>query len=340
MHSLKKTRLMEFLGTLRARHAVAAPVKRNGVRSFELISDETELDLSGLPEYSAKKFFFPPRELLYGYKVTAKGVEITPAAPPEEELVVFGMRPCDVKAVEVTDRFFLEYGARDPYYAARRKKITVVGIYSAKKGEHFYCDMLGNTFAEGADLILWDAGKHFLVESKTAKGEKLAATARRLLEPTKEKPEPIDCPVNFDRGAVRELPEDDPLWKELGDKCLDCGACTTVCPTCTCFDIVDEPALDGKSGARYRVWASCTTDDFTRVAGGYVFRKDEAARARFRTLHKFDYTTRQYGLISCTGCGRCSRECLTKVAMVDAAIRAGIRKNNAKKNAAGKKPAD
>ncbi len=326
MLSLHKKRLLEFLGALRGAFTVVAPVKRNAVRSFEVITDETELDLSGLPEYSAKKFFFPPREVLYEYTLTGEGVEIIPVQPPAEEVVVFGMRPCDVKAVEVTDAFFLKFGVPDPYYAARREKITVVGVYSTKKAEQLYCDLLGQTFAEGADLILWDAGSYYLVEAKTSKGEKLVGVAPQLFSQTSEKPEPLECPVHFDPKAVAELSADDVLWKELGEKCLDCEACTTVCPTCVCFDMVDEPGLDGRSGKRVRLLASCTVDDFTRVAGGYVFRKDEAARARFRTLHKFDYTVKQYGLLSCTGCGRCSRECLTKVSMVDAAIKASARK--------------
>jgi len=326
MLSLDKKRLLEFLGALRGSFTVAAPVKRNGVRIFEVITDETELDLSGLPEYSAKKFFFPPREVLYEYKVSDGGVEIIPVPPPAGEVVVFGMRPCDVKAVEVLDAFFLKHGAPDPYYAARREKITVVGIYSTKKAEHVSCDLLGQTFAEGADLILWDAGNHYLAEARTRKGEGLTALAPQLFSETTEVPEPLECPVHFNPKAVAELPADDVFWKELGEKCLDCGACTTVCPTCVCFDIVDEPALDGRSGRRVRIWASCTVDEFTRVAGGHVFRRDEAARARFRTLHKFDYTVKQYGLLSCTGCGRCSRECLTKVSMVDAAIKASARK--------------
>ena len=326
MLSLNKDMLLEFLGALRRSFKVAAPVKRNGMRVFDVITDETELDLSGLPEYSAKKFYFPPREVLYDYQITDKGVEIIPPKPPAEDVVVFGMRPCDVKAVEVTDAFFLKFGAVDPYYKARREKITVVGIYSTAKSDSRYCDLLGQTYAEGADLVLWDCGQYYLAEEKTVKGERLVWAAKDLFSQTTEEPEPLDCPINFDSKAVVELPASDPLWKELGDKCFDCESCTTVCPTCVCFDIVDEPALDGKTGRRVRLLASCTTDDFTRIAGGFVFRKDEAARARFRTLHKFDYTVKQYGMLSCTGCGRCSRECLTKVSMVDAAIKASIKK--------------
>ena len=103
------------------------------------------------------------------------------------------------------------------------------------------------------------------------------------------------------------------VWTELGEKCLACGNCTNVCPTCYCFDLVDEPELDLTTGRRSRIWDSCQSETFAKVAGGESFRASRSDRQQHRFQRKFHYPVNRYGRIFCTGCGRCSRTCMAGI---------------------------
>jgi NAD-dependent dihydropyrimidine dehydrogenase PreA subunit len=110
---------------------------------------------------------------------------------------------------------------------------------------------------------------------------------------------------------------EDPLWEELGEKCLACGSCTNVCPTCYCFDVQDEVNLRLNAGERQRTWDSCQLDEFARVAGGENFREARSGRQRHRFMRKGKYIYDMYDRLGCVGCGRCIRTCLVHINIVD-----------------------
>src|SRR3989338_6065792 len=110
---------------------------------------------------------------------------------------------------------------------------------------------------------------------------------------------------------------DNPLWQEYAKKCLSCGACTLVCPTCPCFRLKDSLDFNCICGARIKEWSTCQTTDFTEVAGGHVFRKDRNSRLKHRIYHKLDYFKKEFNLHMCTGCGRCIAACPTKIDMIE-----------------------
>jgi sulfhydrogenase subunit beta (sulfur reductase) len=120
------------------------------------------------------------------------------------------------------------------------------------------------------------------------------------------------------------------VWKDLEDRCLSCGNCTAVCPTCYCFDIRDEADLDLKSGRRFRVWDSCQLEPFAKVAGGENFRKARAQRQRHRYFRKFRYPVDKFSRSFCTGCGRCSRACMAGIRLKET-INALIKESEAKR---------
>ena len=119
---------------------------------------------------------------------------------------------------------------------------------------------------------------------------------------------PTDLPGLL-RGAF-----DNPIWAEKAQKCLSCGSCNLVCPTCYCFDVKDEVDISLKSAERYRVWDGCLMEDFAKVAGDENFREDRLQRYRHRFYRKGMYLFDKYGLIACVGCGRCASACLSDIA--------------------------
>ena len=106
-----------------------------------------------------------------------------------------------------------------------------------------------------------------------------------------------------------------PVWQDLGERCLACGNCTNVCPTCYCFDIMDDLELNMQTGTRYRVWDSCQLEPFAKVAGGFNFRKERSARQRHRYYRKFRYPVNKFSRFFCTGCGRCTRTCMADISL-------------------------
>jgi sulfhydrogenase subunit beta (sulfur reductase) len=122
--------------------------------------------------------------------------------------------------------------------------------------------------------------------------------------------------VNIDLGEITAMFDrslKSKIWDEIGDRCLSCGNCTNVCPTCYCFDMMDEPNLDLKTGKRIRVWDSCQNERFAKVAGGESFREKRSQRKKHRFYRKFRYHNDKYNKFFCTGCGRCSRTCMAKI---------------------------
>jgi len=120
-----------------------------------------------------------------------------------------------------------------------------------------------------------------------------------------------------DLPSLLALSYKSPLWEELGQRCLACGSCNIVCPTCYCFDVREQISLDGKTGERYRVWDSCQLDEFARVGTGENFRKSRAQRLRNRFFRKGKYIPDMHHALGCVGCGRCARACLVDITPVD-----------------------
>ena len=131
----------------------------------------------------------------------------------------------------------------------------------------------------------------------------------------RERAFPLSINVN-DLPYVLELKKNDPVWTELGKKCLCCGSCSMVCPTCTCFNVTDEICGDGRC-ARIRTWDACLYKDYALVAGGHNFREDRADRVRNRYYHKQEAFVREFGMPSCVGCGRCIENCPTGINVVE-----------------------
>ena len=146
-------------------------------------------------------------------------------------------------------------------------------------------------------------------------------TSARKVGAVAARPEPFGRPLN---AAVSDIPKivnskwQSPLWEKHVARCFSCGTCNLVCPTCYCFDVADDLALDVASGNRTRTWDSCMLPHFASVAGGHNFRPAPAGRQRHRVKRKFEYLPKKHGHGAvCVGCGRCGRQCTTKIDIYD-----------------------
>jgi sulfhydrogenase subunit beta (sulfur reductase) len=315
--TIDKNAITAWLDRLLKTYQVFAPTDRDGILGFEPLasSDEVVLDF-GNSRQAPKAVFFPRSETLFTYR----DGRVSEVPLVEEMRVVFGIRPCDARSAVLLDMVFNTPEQQDPYYANRREHTVLVGLACDRPLSTCFCTSVGGGpfSVEGLDVLLTDLGDQYLVEAITEKGEALIAGGPGLLPATDEdvrrKAEIASRSERAVSGpnvqGVKEKLDTmygDPFWDELHLKCLGCAVCTYLCPTCHCFDIVDEG--DRSRGQRVRNWDTCQFALFTHHASGHNPRPSGKERMRQRVMHKFDYFVENFGAIACVGCGRCVREC-------------------------------
>jgi len=272
---------------------------------------------------SLKTFLFIPAESVGG--------EI----PSEKETVIFGAKSCDLPALQILDKLFLEGAFEEPFYSERRKKTIIIAEDCSDCLPSCFCVAVGNTpYPENtADLIFSDVEGGKLVAAATERGEELlkkhggsfsAATELQLSE-QKEKRNAIKEKVKISLQEQKiEIPENiaeilqkkwpDKIWEKIAETCVECGACNFVCPGCHCFSLTDELTSEGKA-LRTRVWDACLSENFTRVAGGANPNKKREVRLRHRLERKFIAPYEAEEGYACSGCGRCIDACIGKLDM-------------------------
>ncbi len=318
---ISKKDIASLLERLIAKYETFAPVKREGLVLFEAIGSGSDAFLdyqnSKMPP---KGILFPQSETLFNYHSTKGTAEIEVSPSPEKPQLIFGIRPCDARSLMLLDKVF-DGECKDPYYINRRANTVVVSIGCTTPRTSCFCTAVGGGpfLTEGSDLLLIDIGNEYLVQTVTDKGTQLLKDAPELGDAGEDKLS-LARQVIGTAGAsmspalkVEGLKEKldslfaDPAWDLLSEKCLGCGVCTYLCPTCHCFDIVDEAV--GSDGERIRIWDSCQFPLFTLQASGVNPRPTVKERFKQRIMHKFGYFVDNHGLFACVGCGRCVIEC-------------------------------
>lgn len=303
-----------------AQHQVVAPV--SGKPGFEPLTDPEQVVLnSDLPPtlLSIKQFFFPRTEPLFFYQKKTTDIELVAIKPEEVTTVILGAKPCDAAAPGILDAVF-NWDFHDDLFNHRRAQTIIIGMACTYKDQYCYCTSVGlsPTSMTGSDLFLipLDA-QTFALRILTEKGATFIEPYRQYLgeaEPDKAQqvldaivgPEPV-CDADKIRGWLDNNFEHN-YWDTLGQNCLGCGRCTFVCPTCHCFDIIDEE-MSYNQGRRMKNWDACQFALFTKHASGHNPREGQTKRYRQRVMHKFKYYPDKFEQILCTGCGRCSRGC-------------------------------
>ncbi len=305
---------------------VVAPVAREGRVRFAQWQPADKIETAAIPGNSIKDFLFPMSEIIAKYSHEGNSFKQEKLGTGNPRTVCLCVRPCDLAALKALDAVF-NWDFKDELYNSKRAAMTVVSLACVSHDEYCFCTSVGvkpDSMA-GADAALISAGGKFLLEALTDKGREIVEAAGELLLPEAAAPgAAAQVPVRFDAQAVTSWLGgnfDSPFWQEAGIACLGCGACAYTCPTCHCFDIQDEG--NHKKSVRARNWDSCGFGLFTLHAGGHNPRPDQSARFRQRIMHKFRYFHDRFGMLLCTGCGRCARVCQSGMSICEVCERIG-----------------
>ncbi|MFC2017245.1 4Fe-4S dicluster domain-containing protein [Chloroflexota bacterium] len=268
----------------------------------------------------AKASFFPPMEEMFTFQKDKEGYHLELPPADEHKQLIFGIRPCDARALAILDMTFKDL-YQDPYYLSKRNNTVLIGLSCTNPYDSCFCTSLGISPSESTDvdLMLTDIGGEFLIEVVTDKGKEPIATAIGIEEASQadetRAKEAKEASYNkatkkIDAKDVNEklLPafENQDYWEKVSAKCISCGICTFLCPTCYCFDINDE--LVKGEGARFRNWDSCAFPIYTKMPMENP-REEKWRRVRQKVCHKYEFYPTNLGVIACTGCGRCIRLC-------------------------------
>lgn len=315
---IKKSELNALLDRLAGQCQVFAPVKKGLDFYFAPIRSGAEADFSyGNSVIPPKEVLFPPTEALFTYAVGDAAADLQECLDTGKK-VIFGLRPCDAQSFLLLDKVFCGDQYRDPYYLTRRDNTVLVGLGCNEPRTTCFCTSLnGGPFGTaGLDLLLVDTGDQYVVEAVSAKGKDFAAGLNlppaggddRAAAAKVKEAAVISCTINL--AGLKEKMDgnyNDPVWDLVYERCLGCGACTYSCPTCHCFDIVDE-AKDA-AGCRIRNWDACMFGLFTLHGSGHNPRPTQKERFRQRFMHKFKYFVDNFAAVACVGCGRCIVSC-------------------------------
>jgi len=328
--AIKKKDVLKLLESIAEEYNIFVPVEENGDARFSVLKPGQDIywDYRNT-KISPKEILFPQTETLFSFGEGAEVKTGGSAAAGGKEYLIFGIRPCDAQAISLLNKVFEGEDFKDPYYLERRKKTTVIALACNKPQIDCFCTSLNGKpdNEEGSDIILFDLGEDILAGAVTKKGEKFIEKLNKWFKEAgkqdiTKKDKLMDLSLKkiqsqVDIQNIKEKLDNDfgaSFWNEIHQKCLGCGICTYLCPTCHCFDITDEinpETADSKTpkGRRVRCWDSCMYPLFTMHASGHNPRPTFKERMRQRIMHKFNYCPENFGEIFCVGCGRCVRNC-------------------------------
>ncbi len=267
------------------------------------ITDLAEIEFAEKSNYSFKEVLLPISETLFYFTEN----EMKEADAPKKGAIVF-LRSCDLHGLKRMDTIYLENGAVDTYYKRLRDNTKFILMGCENSFENCFCVSMGSQQSDNYDAYLKVTDETVLVDSHWDVLD-AALTGADQIPVTPDSVTANDTVVTIPETVLQTL-FDAPFWEDYGNRCIACGRCNFVCPTCTCFTMQDIFYTDnGKAGERRRVWASCHVDGYTDMAGGHAFRNDKGQRMRFKVLHKVNDYKRRFGTHMCIGCGRCDDVC-------------------------------
>ena len=313
---IRKQSLEKFYNTLTANRKVYAPViaaDKQIEYKYNPGFDEVTFDHLR-STLSVKNIVFPKVENLFYYSNEKTESTITDIDLNNiPEVVLWGAHPCDNASFDTLRSIFC-WDIKDEFFSKRLEKLAVIGLSCHISDEYCFCTSVGLApdSVKGSDILLsrLQTGD-FIADILTEKGNEIITSSADLFEPVSDERIVItEVKQKFSHKQVTSkiaTAFEHPFWVENSLRCIGCGACAYVCPTCACFDIQDETR--GKNGKRYRSWDSCGFGLFTLHTSGHNPRHVQSQRWRQRIMHKFSYMPERNESLGCVGCGRCSSGC-------------------------------
>jgi formate hydrogenlyase subunit 6/NADH:ubiquinone oxidoreductase subunit I len=288
------------------------------VKSF----DELELDYV-TTEYSAKTYFLPYRESLSSFTFEDGDFEQTLRYRLRPRALV-GLHACDINALLRLDKVFQRDHFPSPYYISRRRNTFIVGI-DHDPCDSGFCRSLGtDTVTHGFDLFLTDLGDRYFVAIDSDRGFMALRQVEAREISDRDRHDYLEVRHRIAAGFktridahnlsnLLDIEFESEVWSKWGAKCLSCGSCAMVCPTCYCYGVSERIALDQKSATKVKQLHSCNFIDFARVAGGHNFRPRRETRLKYRYYHQHRGFAETYEEPMCVGCNRCGNVCLAGI---------------------------
>ena len=325
MKYLSRKRIDGFLSGLSKGSGLIVPVKKDDGATLFMEYGKYPLFLEGRTDFSPKPFFLPEREEIAGFEKKANDDYLIKEKKDEKERVIFGIRPCDTNAIALMDEILLKYFFPERNYEARRKNSILIAIGCREPcGKESFCSSLGTNIPKGHDVLLTPLKEGFAVRAETEKGKELLGRKEiaEFLEDIGivQAPQTFESKNKIESNGVAGLLKrnfESKVWKQEGERCLNCTSCTQVCPSCYCFCIKDELSLEEGKSKRIRCLDSCFLDRFSRISKEVVFRKSNGAKLRQFVCHNFYYSNEKHGVTKCVGCGRCIEVCPVKISITE-----------------------
>ena len=326
-----KSELPVLFDLVAAKNTILGPVRRGmdargrPLFSYDRITRFPDLALDyPTTGMSAKRFFLPHREDLATYQLSGNDWTKTVDYHMDRPAVFFGLHACDINALNRLDKVLLLSEYPVPYYAAKRRNIFIIGVNCLPQPSCFCRSMGTDTAMHGFDLFLTDIGERYFAEILSSEAyhllkeietqEPVKADDELFMRAAAEKNRRFRAHVDVtDLCKILDMEFQSPVWKKWGEKCLGCGSCAAVCPTCYCYGVEEtvDPGL--RTARKTRSLYSCTIVDFAEVAGGHNFRPERGTRLKYRYYHKHRGFVEAYEESLCVGCGRCGDVCLAGI---------------------------
>jgi sulfhydrogenase subunit beta (sulfur reductase) len=337
MHFIDSTNFERLLKKLSAEGELFVPVRNEESGKLSL----TRIDAFPMPE-NTRFDGYRTVEPLKGFAQLLRCPVAEYPSPDGDEMkeaesfpthVIVGARACDIAAMELVDKVQVEGEFTDPFYKIRRDKMFVIGADCSECGDSCFCNLLGNKPwpESGFDLTIAKVSGGFVLETGSDRGKQVVEENKELFadaregqikarDEVREKVAKELGEKNAGFPSAEGLPEivrkalSDEIWDEISARCVECGACTNICPTCYCFLLYDQET-DGEHFQRVMSWDSCQVTGYARMAGMLNPRPRLVDRVKHRYYHKYDYLVLSHGAIYCTGCGRCIDTCSAGIDM-------------------------
>ncbi|KEH85628.1 MULTISPECIES: anaerobic sulfite reductase subunit AsrA [Clostridium] len=307
---LSREKFDGYINKLKQDYKIYAPVVMKGKGAFSdtdvirysEVNSINEIEFDKKSNFSPKEIINPITQTLFYF---TEDSYIEPKVDEKGALVF--LRSCDIHGIKRLDEIYLRNGQEDSYYKRLREKVKFVLIGCKESFDNCFCVTMGSNKTEEYDMYVKTENNEIFLDIKNEElislfeGEEIKVT----IDYVTENKVSVNIPENIDERIFKSN-----MWDEYSTRCIACGRCNFVCPTCTCFTMQDIFYRDNrKNGERRRVWASCQVDGFTNMAGGHGFRKDNGSRMRFKVMHKVYDFNKRFGYHMCVGCGRCDDVC-------------------------------